>query len=199
MSESFEVITCDSNNLTTSVYPSDKVEVVQEKISDVPKDEQIKLNDDTIYRFFCSVNNNCLFLKLYEIGAFAPYIYEALITLDEMREINTMFKACDTIEEVRDNINILFKNGKIKLSKENDNTITLNITALLLAKVETFKIELERKITSEKDDTLIKLYEKQKKEIKLWKEMEKLLKGKGSKGNALLSKMFDIQKRYDKI
>ena len=198
MSESFDIIACDSMNLTTSVYPSTKVEVIQEKISDVPKDEQIKLNDDTIYRFFCSVKDNCLFLKLYEIGAFAPYIYEALITLDEMREINTMFKACDTIEEVRDNINILFKNGKIKLSKENDNTITLNITALLLAKVETFKIELQRKITSEKDDTLIKLYEIQKKEIKLWKEMEKLLKGKGGKGNALLSKMFDIQKKYDK-
>ena len=199
MSESFEVITCDSNNLTTSVYPSDKVEVVQEKISDVPKDEQIKLNDDTIYRFFCSVKDNCLFLKLYEIGVFAPYIYEIFLSLDKMREINSMFNACDTIEEVRDNINILFKNGKIKLSKENDNTITLNITALLLAKVETFKIELERKITSEKDDTLIKLYEIQKKEIKLWKEMEKLLKGKGGKGNSLLSKMFDIQKKYDKI
>ena len=199
MSESFEVITCDSNNLTTSVYPSAKIEVVQEKISDVPKDEQIKLNDDTIYRFFCSVNDNCLFLKLYEIGAFAPYIYEIYLSLDKMREINSMFNACDTIEEVRDNINILFKNGKIKLSKENDNTITLNITALLLAKVETFKIELERKITSEKDDTLIKLYEIQKKEIKLWKEMEKLLKGKGGKGNSILSKMYDIQKKYDKI
>ena len=198
MSESIEVITFDSMNLTTSVYPSEKVEVVQAKISDVPKDEQIKLNDDTIYRFFCTVKNNCLFLKLYEIGAFAPYIYEALITLDKMREINPMFKACDTLEEVSDNINILFKNGKIKLSKENDKTITLNITALLIAKVETFKIDLQRKITSEKDDTLIKLYEIQKKEIKLWKEMEKLLKEKGGKGNSLLSKMYDIQKKYDK-
>ena len=198
MSESFEIILSDSKNLTTSLFPSAKVEVIQEKINDVPKDEQIKLNDDTIYRFFGTVKSNCLFLKLYEIGAFAPYIYETLITLDKMREINPMFKACDTIEEVRDNINTLFKIGNIKLSKENDDTITLNITAMILAKVETFKIELQRKITSEKDDTLNKLYEIQKKEIKLWKEMEKMLTGTGGKGNSILSKMYDIQKKYDK-
>ena len=198
MTESFEIITSDMS-LTTSIYPSAKVEVIQEKINNVPKEEQIKLNEDTIYRFFCTVQNNCLFFKLYEIGAFAPYIYETLITLDKMREINIMFNACDTIEEVRDNINILFKNGKIKLSKENDNTITLNVTAMLLSKIDTFKIELQRKITSEKDDSLIKLYEIQKKEIKLWKEMEKILKEKGGKGNAILNKMFDIKKKYDKV
>ena len=198
MSESFEIVTSGNNILTTSIYPSAKVEVIQEKIKDVPKDEQIKLNDDTIYRFFCTVKNNCLFLKLYEIGAFAPYIYETLITLDKMREINIMFNACNTIDEVSDNINVLFKKGNIKLSKENDNTISLNITAFLLSKVDTFKIELQRKITSEKDDTLNKLYEIQKKEIKLWKEMEKFLKGTGGKGNSILSKMNDIKKKYDK-
>ena len=199
MSESFEIITSDSKCLTNSLYPSAKVEVIQEKINDVPKDEQIKLNDDTIFRFFCTVKNNCLFLKLYEIGAFSPYIYETLITLDKMREINIMFNACNTIEEVRDNINALFKMGSIKLSKENDNTINLNISALLLSKIDTFKIELERKITSEKDDTLNKLYEIQKKEIKLWKEMEKLLKGTGGKGNSILNIMNDIKKKSDKI
>jgi len=198
MTESFEIITSDMS-LTTSIYPSAKVEVIQEKINNVPKEEQIKLNEDTIYRFFCTVQNNCLFFKLYEIGAFAPYIYETLITLDKMREINAMFYACNTIEEVRDHINILFKDGKIKLSKENDNTITLNVTAMLLSKIDTFKIELQRKITSEKDDSLIKLYEIQKKEIKLWKEMEKILKEKGGKGNAILNKMFDIKKKYDKV
>lgn len=199
MTESFDIITSGNMNLTTSIYPSDKVEVVQEKINEVPKDEQIKLNDDTIYRFFCSVNNNCLFLKLYEIGALAPYIYETFITLDKMREINSMFNACSTIEEVSDNINILFKNGKIKLSKEAENTITLNITAMILSKIETFKVELQRKITSEKNDTLNKLYEIQKKEIKVWKEMEKLLKNNGSKGNSILSKMYDIKKKYEKV
>ena len=58
---------------------------------------------------------------------------------------------------------------------------------------------MERKITSEKDDTLNKLYEIQKKEIKLWKEMEKLLKGTGGKGNSILNIMNDIKKKYDKI
>ena len=46
----------------------------------MPENECIKLNDDTIFPFESSVNNDCLSLNLFEIGAVAPHIYEVVLT-----------------------------------------------------------------------------------------------------------------------
>ena len=72
----------------------ERIEVIQEKISDCPEAERIQLDKDTIYHFSCTLDNEMLKLKLSEIGAFSPYIYECLLSLEEIKKRYKMFRGC---------------------------------------------------------------------------------------------------------
>ena len=181
----------------SSLYPSRVVPIPDEiKICDVPQDEQIKLDENTIFRFSSEVRNNCLFLKLTEIGAFSPHFYEQMLTLDKIREIHRMFRACDNLEIVKEELDKLFKKKNFKLIKKNDKTVTLVITGYLLSSTETFEIECDMKITTFKNESLMILYDIEKKQIKLWKELEKYAKSFGANGKTFLSKMKEIEQKY---
>ena len=118
-----EEITC---NITKSrIYESDndslsasQIEVI--KSSDIPKEKIIKLDDDTIFQFDCLIDDDEQYLsfKLSEIDAVAPYIYIKNIKLDEIKRVHKMFRACDDLTEVKNHIDYLFKNNKIKLSQK---------------------------------------------------------------------------------
>ena len=180
-----------------SLYPSIVVPIPDEiKICDVPQDEQIKLDENTIFRFSSEVRNNCLFLKLTEIGAFSPHFYEQILTLDKIIEIHRMFRACDNLQIVKEELDKLFKKKNFKLIKKNDKTVTLVITGYLLSSTETFEIECDMKITTFKNESLMILYDIEKKQIKLWKELEKCAKSFGANGKTFLSKMKEIEQKY---
>ena len=187
----------ETSNTSNSLFPSAKVEVTQEKISDVPENEQIKLNDDTIYRFSCTANENFLKFRLSEIGAFAPYIYEKNINLDGMREIHSMFNSCNDLKEVQEHIIRLFNDKKISLSQGKEESIILNITAHNISEIQNIKLEIKRKMTSEKDESLLKLYDIEKKQSKLWKEIESYAKKLGKKGDFILNKMKEIDQKFN--
>ena len=180
----------------SSVHPHISFHNDFSKISAIPVDEQIKLNEDTTYRFSCEVRDNCLYLKLEEIGAYAPYFYERILTLDKMRQINRIFMACDDLETVKRELEQMFKKKQIKLIKESDKTITFVIKAFMLSSIETFKIEFNMKITTEKKESLMKLYYIEKRQIKCWKEFEKYAKSFGAKGKQIQSKMKEIEQKY---
>ena len=181
----------------SSIFPSRVVPIPDEtKICNVSHDEQIKLNENTIFRFSSEVRNDCLFLKLTEIGAFSPHFYERMLTLDKIREIHRMFRACDNLKEVKEELDILLKKKNLKKKKKNDKTITMVITGYLLSSTETFKIECNIAITTFKDESLMILYNIEKKQIKLWKELEKYAKSLGANGKSFISKMKEIEKKY---
>ena len=192
-SSSYINLDLDNQTVVSSIMPLTQVKVVQEKISDVPENEQIKLNEDTIYRFSCKVDDNYLKFKLSEIGAFAPYIYEKNITLEGMKEIHRMFNSCENLEEVQNHINKLFNDKQIKLTKERDDSITLNITAHNISEIIKIEIEAKREMTSEKDESLLKLYEIEKKQNKIWKEIENYAKNSGQNGQFILSKLKELE------
>ena len=193
MTEISESINLDEKTLINTIYPEDKVEVIQENISDVPENQRIKLNDDTIYRFSCTVNDDLLQLKLSEIGAFAPYIYQKIINLDGLKEIHRMFNSCNNIIDAQQHINKLFEDKKIILTKEKDDFIILNITAYNISEIQIIRIETERKMTSDKDESLLKLYEIEKKEIKLMKKLKNYANKLGENGNLILNKIKEIE------
>ena len=197
VSSTFYNLDEDEDESKSSLFPSRVVPIPdEEKICDVPQDEQIKLDENTIFRFSREVRNSCLFLKLTEIGAFSPHFYEKMLTLDKIREIHRMFRACDNIQEVKEELDKLFKKKKINLIKENDKTVTLVITGYLLSSIETFKIECDMKITTFKDDALMTLYNIEKRQIKIWKELEKYAKSLGANGKSFISKMKEIEQKY---
>ena len=182
------------NKITlSSINPETQVSVKQEKIKDVPENERIKLNDDTIFRFESSVADDSLSLKLFEIGAFAPYIYEVILSLDELINIHKMFKSCDNIEEAKAHFDKLFELKQINLTQEEKDHITFNIKAHDISTEQEFKIDAIRKITTEKDESLMKLYEIEKKQLKLWKEVEAFAEKFGSNNNSLLSKIRSLK------
>ena len=182
------------NKITlSSINPETQVCVKQEKIKDVPENERIKLNDDTIFRFESSVADDSLSLKLFEIGAFAPYIYEVILSLDELINIHKMFKSCENIEEAKAHFDKLFELKQINLTQEEKDHITFNIKAHDISTEQEFKIDAIRKITTEKDESLMKLYEIEKKQLKLWKEVEAFAEKFGSNNNSLLSKIRSLK------
>jgi len=168
--------------------------VKQEKINDVPANERIKLDDDTIYRFSCTVNRGYLILTLAEIGAFAPYIYEKVLTLKEIQKNYKMFRSCENLEKVKYHILKLFENKKIRLKKEKENYIKFILNVYMISDNLDIEIEAERKMTTIKDDALLKLYEIEKRQLKLLKEIENSAKKLGN--NNFVEKINEIKKKY---
>ena len=185
-----------SINDAISAFVED-VEVKEEKISDVPVEERIKLDNDTIFRFSCSVEDENLKLKLSEIGSFAPYIYEKLISLDEMKQQYKMFRSCENLKEVKRHIDNLFRDKKIELTKDKEDTITFNLTVYSISEVKKIQIEANRIMTTKKDDALLRLYHIEKDQIKLLKEIDKFCKNLGPNGNNIVEKINDIRKKYE--
>lgn len=187
------IISC--NEEVKSIVQED-IKVIQEKIKDVPENERIKLNDDTIFRFSCTENNGYLKLKLTEIGAFAPYIYEIILTLAEIKKKYKMFRSCDNLAAVKKHILTLFNKNKIKLIQEKEDSIKFILTVYNISEELDIEIEANRIMTTEKDDALLKLYEIQKKELKLLKEVENYMQKLGQKGNNFIKELNEIKKKY---
>jgi hypothetical protein len=168
--------------------------VKQEKIKDVPENERIKLDDDTIYRFSCTVSRGYLTLKLAEIGAFAPYIYERVLTLKEIQNNYKMFRSCDDLEKVQYHILKLFNDKRIKLKKEKEDYIKFILNVDMISINLDIEIEAKRIMTTKKDDALLKLYEIEKKQLKLLKEIEISAKKLGN--NNFIEKINELKKKY---
>ena len=184
-------------SINASNFFEDEVKVKEEKIKDVPIEERIKLDDDTIFRFSCTIENEKLKFKLSEIGSFAPFIYEKLISLDEMKRKYKMFRSCETLKEVKEHIDRLFSHKKIKLTKDKEDTITFHLTVYLISKEVNIQIEADRIMTTKKDDTLLRLYHIEKDQIKLLKEIDKFYKNLGPNGNNIVEKINAIRQKYE--
>ena len=172
------------------------IKVVQEKIKNVPEKQRIKLDVDTIYRFSNTIENGYLKLELREIGAFAPYIYQSILTLNGIKKKYPMFRSCNTLEAVKQHIDKLFGDKKVKLRKDNEDSIIFVITVYNISETKDIEIEASRIMASEKDDVLIQLYKIQKDGIKFIKEIENCVKQYGPNGNNILEKLNEIQNKY---
>ena len=187
------------NSFEEEGQKNEEIIVEHLKISDVPKDSQIRLNSQTLFQFSTDIENDKLVLKLNEIGAFSPFIYLKKLTLDDFIKNHKMFRSCDNLQEVQNHIAILFANNKIKLTqnKDEENAIILNIKTRNISEDVQIKIEGERKMTTRKDESLMKLYKIQKNEIKILKEIENFIKeNEKDGGNDIIKKIKDIQSKY---
>jgi hypothetical protein len=187
------------NSFEEEGQKNEEIIVEHLKISDVPKDSQIRLNSQTLFQFSTDIENDKLVLKLNEIGAFSPFIYLKKLTLDDFIKNHKMFRSCENLQEVQNHFAILFANNKIKLTqnKDEENAIILNIKTRNISEDVQIKIEGERKMTTRKDESLMKLYKIQKNEIKILKEIENFIKeNEKDGGNDIIKKIKDIQSKY---
>ena len=159
----------------------------------VEKDKQIKLDED-IFEFECYVDNDYLCLKLSEIDALAPFTYQAEITIDDLIQKHKVFKSV-VLEDAMKHIKALFKKDKIKLTREGDEKIIFNITIMYFASEETFEIEAGRIMTNYKDSFLLKLYDIQKKNLSLLKEIETAVQKGNINGKELERKIKELKEK----
>ena len=96
--------------------------------------------------------------------------------MKEFYKIHRIFKSCEDLETVKKHIDKLFADKKIKLTQEKEDSIIFNIKALNISEEVKIEIQGERIITDEKDEALMKLYEIEKDQIKLMKEIKNYIK-----------------------
>ena len=167
-------------NSIGTIHQDEEIEVRYRKISEVDKKNQISFKDeDTTFEFTCEVKNDLLVLKLEEIGTLCPFIYKNELSKDDMEKIHSIFKACENLGEIESHIEELFKNNSIWLTKEEEDSIGLNMKIMNIAKLEDIKIDLKRLMTTDKDNILNELYKIQKNGDKVFKNFENYLKKNG--------------------
>ena len=120
-------ITLSNEKFDESSFEASEIQEI--KSSDLPKDKLIVLDEDTLFKFDCFVEDDYLILKLTEVDALAPFIYITQLTLDDIIKIHKIFRACDDLNEVEKHIIKLYKENRIKLSQEKKDEIIFNINA----------------------------------------------------------------------
>ena len=193
-------IIVSGNEMLESIYndgKEEKEEIItnQEKISDVPENKRIKLEGkDTIFRFSCALDDDCLRLTLDEIGAFAPYIYRTILKLNEIKEKYKMFRSCENLLDVQKHILKLFNDNKIELTQIDENIITFNLNVYDVSIPKTIQIDAKRIMTTKKDEALINLYKIQKDQIKMLKQIQNYVKNIGPNNNNIIK---EIQEKFN--
>ena len=198
----FTLCSSDDNNENNINIEDDKTvndtQIQEIKSSDVDKKKQIKLDDDTLFKFDCDVEDDYLILKLSEIDALAPFIYIKKITLDELIEVHKVFKSCNNLNEVKEHIDKLFEMKKIKLSQNKREEIIFNFKIFYLSFEDKFQIIAKREMTDDKDPMLLKLYDIQKQKLKILKEFENYIKLLGGNGKEIEKKLKEIKENIEK-
>lgn len=155
------------------------------ELPNVPTAE-LDLDPDTKYKITFEIYmNKYIYFLMKETTALAPFYYNKSFLLEDLFNLNSIFKTCDTLEEVKNYIIELFSEKKIKLKKgEDEKVIYMEIDAILFCKKRVIKLEMlkENIPDSEKDKTLLQLYTKNKKMLKKLKEIYSIL-SKDKKNN----------------
>jgi len=120
------------------------------------------------------------YIKLVENSAVAPFYYNRSYTIEELHELNDIFKSTNLKKLKTMYLKGLFEERKVSLSYKDNNKeiVIMELTVSLFA--ESFKVEFELHKEMipecEKDDKLIELYNIDKNYLKTAKEMMKYLK-----------------------
>jgi hypothetical protein len=142
---------------------------------------QLYINEDTKYNITYDViskdGEKFLYIKMDEITCDAPFYYNRSYTINELHNLNSIFKAFEKedFEALIPFIKDLFDNGKIsiKFADKAEEIIIMELKVILFSKSFKLNFELYREmILYQKDQKLIDLYTSTKNKIKILKEMK---------------------------
>ena len=158
-------------------------ELDKEMATEVPKKEtvyveRLPIDEDTSFDIYYDIyndgNTDYLYIKMTESTAVAPFYYNRSFTIEELQELDDIFRTCD-LNEIKDHIKSLFKEKKIKLIYDNDNKTIIKMELSVVLFVTKYKVyfKLYKQMIPEeiKDEQLLNLYEIDKSKIKMIKEL----------------------------
>ncbi len=113
---------------------------------DAPKPEYTT-NPNNEKKFNLNYNNNNYILvissnfskikfNIYHQDKLDNYIYEEVLTLDQLKEINNSFTIFNSVESARNSIEQILKNNKGILSQKDINTFILTLKISLFEQIE---------------------------------------------------------------
>lgn len=141
-------------------------------IKEVDQNKIKRLDKDKTFKFECDVSDK-LRLGLREIDYYSPYYFESFYTKTELEEINPIFKACNTLEEIQGHFFNLFKENTTKLQlAENQENILIVFIVGWISGTREIKFELIRKTVENKDNALETLYNVQKDNYRILEEIK---------------------------
>ena len=129
-------------------------------------------NDDIEYIVEFKIENDHIKFKIIENKVYAPFFYENIFTMKDFIDHSSVFRCCDSLEEVLYHLNNLYKQNKITLNNlglPNERYIYFNLMDIS-EEIETEIFEIKLKMTENKDEALIDLYNIQKEQIQLLKK-----------------------------
>ena len=165
------------------------------------KKTQLEINEDTEYNIFYDIcvenDEKFLYMKLEEITSDAPFYYNRSYTIEQLHQNHKIFKAFekDDFEDLIAYLKDLFDKGKIKLSfvDEKENEIKVELDVILFAKSYKLEFKLYREmIPDKKDEKMLELYELNKKNLKILKEIRNY-----AKDEKILEKLKEIYDNYE--
>jgi hypothetical protein len=150
--------------------------------TEVPKKEtaffeKLAIDEDTSFDIYYDVyndgNTDYLYIKMTENTAVAPFYYNRSFTIEELQELDDIFRTCD-LNEIKDHIKSLFKEKRIKLIYDNNKEIIkMELSVVLFVTKYKIYFKLYKQMIPEeiKDEQMLNLYEIEKNKIKMIKDL----------------------------
>ena len=143
---------------------------------------KLPINEDTsfdiVYDVYESDNKQYLYIKMDENTATSPFFYNRSYELEELHQINRIFKTCDTLKEVKEYMKLLFDKNKIRLKyKDDEDIIALELDTILFITPIKIDLDLYREMVppAEKDNMLLCLYKINKQKLIALKDIYALI------------------------
>ena len=143
---------------------------------------QLPIDEDTIfdiyYDIFNSSDSKYLYIKLVENTAETPFYYNRSYDMEELQNLHSIFKSVN-MEDVKANLKHIFDKNKIRLFyDQGKEVIKMELRFMFFWTECTINFELYREMIPQerKDEKMLKLYNKNKKNIKIKKEICSLFK-----------------------
>ena len=150
--------------------------------TEVPKKEtafveKLAIDEDTSFDIYYDIyndgNTDYLYIKMTENTAVAPFYYNRSFTIEELQELDDIFRTCD-LNEIKDHIKNLFQEKRIKLIYDNNKEIIkMELRVVLFVTKYTIYFKLYKQMIPEeiKDEQMLNLYEIEKNKIKMIKDL----------------------------
>ena len=129
------------------------------------------------YILVISSNNSSIKFNMYQQDKLDNYIYEEILTLDQLKEINNSFNIFNSVEAARNSIEKILNNNKGIISQKDINNFVLTLKIYLFEEILDVNIILKKKEMNQKETIPIlfqKIQQMNDEIINLKKENEKI-------------------------
>ena len=97
------------------------------------------------YILVISSNNSSIKFNMYQKDKLDNYIYEEILTLDQLKEINNSFNIFNSVEAARNSIEKILNNNKGIISQKDINNFVLTLKIYLFEEILDVNIILKKK------------------------------------------------------